>query len=90
MATEIFIGLLVLICIYIVYTSMYVGTEKYRSCNDCDTHQLQKNGDVVINPYVFPYSATDCMTNIYSSYPISSNLTEPVHVSTPDHVLLTQ
>jgi len=55
--------------------------EPYRSCSDCVKIVPRKYGYPIINPFIQPYSGSQCIGDIYKS------TFSPT--TTPDHVLLT-
>ena len=82
--------ILTLILLMIVYLWRREG---YRSCQDCDDYRMDRRGTAVINPYIWPYSGTDCVDDLYianASKKLDINFsTAPLtHLNTPDHVEL--
>lgn len=70
------------------------AAEGYRSCRDCDGYLMPANGITVINPFVWPYSGTQCIDDLYIlNKDVGLDLgfrSGPVtHLNTPDHVVLT-
>jgi hypothetical protein len=41
--------------------------EGYTSCSDCAERKLPRNGMTVLNPFIWPYSATPCIDSLYNS-----------------------
>jgi hypothetical protein len=83
------LGFVIVFCIIIGY--WYFLQENYRSCRDCNN--ILGKSTPVLNPFVWPYSATNCVDDIYirasdngTDYSIGAPLT---HLNTPDHVVLT-
>lgn len=80
-----FIVSIILVILIIWYFDIASGinfSEGYLPCGDCPEHKLLKYTPV-INPYIWPYSATDNIDALYSSLGIG----DPVgrSVTTPDH-----
>jgi len=58
----------------------------YTTCSDAEAIQMPNGGYVVINPYLLPYSESDCM----DSYADSSIPAFDVQsMNAPDHVVMT-
>jgi hypothetical protein len=85
--------IIILLVWYLVSNKMIPGTESYRSCRDCDGNVIAKNGTTVLNPFVWPYSGTQCVDDLYilnqdTGIDIGSDVPMS-HRNTPDHVILT-
>jgi len=69
--------------------------EGYKSCLNCDDDiRMLDGGNVVQNPYIWPYSGTADVGKIYQMNPEDQRCfgfrDEPlIHLNTPDHVILT-
>jgi hypothetical protein len=66
--------------------------EGYRSCNDCDG-RMPRLGMVVLNPFMWPYSGTSCVDDLYilnkdSGLDLGFETTPITHLTTPDHAEL--
>ncbi len=96
--TRTVIILAIVLIMYLVYCD-YKGkslTEGFRSCSSCDNDlgNLPRDGLLVLNPFIAPYSVNKCVddlyiqatdaekTNLYLGGPLTN-------LSTPDHVVLT-
>lgn len=80
-----------MLCTFAGWTGGNMRTENYRSCGDCDNHNMPTNGISVLNPFIWPYSGTPCVGDLYNSdkstdAQSSGSLT---HLNAPDHVVLT-
>lgn len=69
-------------------------TESFRSCagTPCDGH-MPRNGIAVVNPFVWPYSGTPYLDDLYilnKDTGLNLGFDSPpiTHLSTPDHVEL--
>ncbi len=90
-----FIAILLIVILIALWYFGYIGTghqEAYRSCHDC-INKMPRDGILVVNPYVWPYSGTSNIDDLYIlNKDIGTNLgfgTAPLtHLSTPDHVEL--
>ena len=96
--------MLAVICIICLIAIWYVVSgrlEGFRSCRYCADQKLSKKGTLVLNPYVWPYSGTECIDSIYDAEHLTSADNSAdytpkdfgngplVHLNTPDHVELT-
>jgi hypothetical protein len=68
--------------------------EKYRSCRDCDGYSMSPTGTPVLNPFIWPYSGTRCVDDIYilgkdAGIDIGTTVGPLTHLNSPDHVILT-
>ena len=68
--------------------------ENYRSCRDCDNLHMPPNGLSVLNPFIWPYSGTSCVDDMYilnkdTGVDIGTEVGPLTHLSAPDHVVLT-
>jgi len=87
---ELLLGVVAIIAIYYWYDNI----EHYGPCKDCDGYKMPRNGVSVLNPYVWPYSGTQCVDDLYilnkdtgTDFNFASGpLTQ---ASAPDHVILT-
>lgn len=77
---------------YLTRDTPAAAAEFFRSCRDCDT-RLPPNMPAELNPFVWPYSGTQCLDSLYSFEKQSVNakpMTVPMtHLNTPDHVEMT-
>jgi hypothetical protein len=78
------------------YADIYAATmgESYRSCRDCDGYSMAANGTPVLNPFIWPYSGTRCVDDIYilghdAGIDIGTGTGPLTHLNSPDHVILT-
>jgi hypothetical protein len=77
----------------VLYWYFYLYTEAYRSCRGCDDYRMPRNGVAVLNPFIWPYSGTSCVDDLYilnKDSGVNLNFSEAplTHLSTPDHVEL--
>jgi hypothetical protein len=90
--------LIAIILIIVLVLMWYFGyilvrrTEAYRSCRDC-IGRMPRDGILVVNPFVWPYSGTACPADLYIlNKDIGTGLgfgSAPLtHLNTPDHVEL--
>ena len=73
--------------------------EPFRSCTDCDktgaADRIPTGGMTVLNPFVYPYSGTSCVNDLYvlhndADVDLGSDLGPLTHLNTPDHVAMTR
>lgn len=69
------------------------AAETFRSCAPCDDNRMRKDGTVVINPFVWPYSGAQCIDDLYilnndSGVNLSFTGGPLMHLHTPDHVAM--
>jgi hypothetical protein len=63
--------------------------EQFRSCRGCDYH-TNESGEVAINPYIWPYSATECVGNVTAKGKMVGLIVDPLQAANaPDHVIQT-
>lgn len=64
--------------------------ENFGVCKDCDVtipdREIPRGGFSSVNPFIYPYSGSECLDEIQS---ISSTHVPLTHATTPDHVVLT-
>jgi len=77
--SKLIICAIVIVILVVIY--YYWRQESFGPCPGCKDYQLPRNGYTVINPYFLPYSATQCIGEIYQTAFTPTN--------TSDHVLLT-
>lgn len=80
----------IIIALLIIWFTRYEG---YRSCRDCYGLYMPKNGMSVLNPFVWPYSGTQCIDDLYiinkdSGVDLGFKHPPLTHLNTPDHVEL--
>jgi len=82
---------IIIAVILIIFLIKSYKIEQYLPCNDCS--QIPKTRPVVVNPFIFPYSAEQCSGKLYNLsespdnvFPTTAQLTNP---SAPDHVIQT-
>jgi hypothetical protein len=68
--------------------------ENYTSCSDCTGLVMPKGGASVINPFIWPYSGTKCVDDMYiqnkdKGLDIGFDTTGLYSLTSPDHVVLT-
>lgn len=67
-----------------------IQKEDFGVCKDCDVtipdREIPSGGFSTINPFIYPYSGSECLDEIQS---ISSTYVPLTHATTPDHVVLT-
>jgi hypothetical protein len=83
----------VLLLVYLVGWWRDRGAEHYGPCKSCDGQRMSAEGLPVINPFVWPYSGTSCVDDLYmlnADKGVNFGFSEaPItHLSTPDHVEL--
>jgi hypothetical protein len=61
--------------------------EQFRSCRYCDGYNIPRNGLLVINPYIYPYSGTEFIDDLYKKGKVDKYV-PLTHLNTPDHVEL--
>lgn len=77
------IMLTIILCILIIAIVAYAQLrEGFRSCYDCDHRPLNKNGVTVLNPFIWPYSATECVDSLYLE---NTKVQAPKSPNVPDH-----
>ncbi len=89
---------IVIVIILAYYCATYITAdpvENYKSCLNCDDDiRMLDGGNVVQNPFIWPYSGTADVGKIYQMNPEDRMCygfkDEPlIHLNTPDHVILT-
>lgn len=92
----IYLLLVIVIFLIVLYMTDFgaLKSEKYRSCRDCDGYQMAPNGMPILNPFIWPYSGTRCVDDVYilgkdAGVDIGTNVGPLTHLSSPDHVILT-
>ena len=80
---------IVSVLVLLAYTNKL--SEHYSPCSDCDRNVLAGGGTSVLNPFIYPYSATSCVDDIYKLKNKEFNFGAGAmyHQNTPDHVILT-
>jgi hypothetical protein len=73
---------------------MVEGVENYKSCRDCGNDSVAANGTIVVNPFVWPYSGSQCVDDLYilnkdTGVDIGTGKGPLTHLNTPDHVIMT-
>lgn len=91
--------LLVIVIFLLVwyYKDIYlqrIDAENYRSCRDCDGYSMSATGTNVLNPFIWPYSGTKCVDDVYilgkdAGVDIGTAVAPLTNPSSPDHVILT-
>lgn len=89
-----YVLLVIVIFLIALYLSDVYPMEKYRSCRDCDDYVMAPNGTPVLNPFIWPYSGTRCVDDVYilskdAGVDIGTAITPLTHLNSPDHVILT-
>ncbi len=82
----------VLAIILLLWYLSISAVENYRSCRGCDD-SMPQDGVVVLNPFIWPYSATGSVDDLYiankdSKLDLGFGM-PPVSLNTPDHVVMT-
>jgi hypothetical protein len=86
---------LIVIVIWFLYNSngnTKPVAEDYRACFGCDDdYRMIDGGMSVINPVIWPYSATNDINNLYGPKRHLFGFTSQplIHQFTPDHVVMT-
>jgi len=65
--------------------------EGYRSCRGCDGNVMPWNSPLALNPFVYPYSGTSCLDDVYKlgadgSVDVGFNDKTLTHLSEPNHI----
>lgn len=85
---------IIIILIFVWYIWFYSGLiEHYGVCKDCDLVSMPRNGILVLNPYIWPYSGAPCINDLYKmnkQHPIEFGYDNeaPYHLQAADHVAL--
>lgn len=85
--------MLLLLIVAILLIIYFARKESFLPCIDCSDNYVPKKGVLVINPFVWPYSGTKCVDDLYilnSDYDQDIGFSRPQmrHLNTPDHVEL--
>jgi hypothetical protein len=86
MIEQVLVVLLVVAIIMLMW-----GNESFTACHDCDQSARFPYSDLVVNPFIWPYSGTPCTDDLYREYRTLKAPQEKApltHLSTPDHVVL--
>ena len=88
------IAIIAIIAIIDMLVYNYDSIENYSPCMDCDGYKIPRNGISVLNPYVYPYSGTQCVDNLYilnKDIGTDFNFAKGplTQASDPDHIILT-
>lgn len=83
----------IILVLIIILVALIYSTERFRSCRDCEGG-VAANGTIVVNPFIWPYSGTQCVDELYalnkdSGVDIGTKRGPLTHLNTPDHVILT-
>lgn len=78
------LGIVILILVILIYTNWISTCETYKPCNGSCSNTPPKGGILLINPFVLPYSGTQCVDSLYSP----SSAAPLTHQNIPDHVEL--
>ena len=88
------IALICMIVIAVLVIYYYNHIENYGPCRSCDGYKMPRNGISVLNPYVWPYSGTQCVDDLYilnkttgADFNFASG--PLTHASDPDHSVQT-
>lgn len=90
--------IIVLLIIFIIWYnwdrihSMMQPSEHYLPCTGCSNDKVPSGGYTVLNPFIWPYSATSCTDGMYMQREIDKIASDPVPLtnpSTPDHAIQT-
>ena len=89
-----YVLLLIVVLLITLYFTELNPREKYRSCRDCDGYSMSPTGTPVINPFIWPYSGTRCVDDVYilgkdAGIDIGTTVGPLTHLNSPDHVILT-
>jgi hypothetical protein len=68
--------------------------ECYTSCRDCTGNVITSGGTSVINPFIWPYSGTPCVDDLYiqnkdTGLDVGFNTSNLYSLTTPDNVIMT-
>lgn len=73
-------------------STIYPLSEGYKSCMSCnDDYRMLDGGMVVVNPYVWPFSGTECISGLYKpamAAKFDFKDRPMIHHTQPDHVIL--
>lgn len=63
---DLLIPAIVVICVMIIVVYCpRMKAEPFRSCRHCDGYFMPRAGMSVLNPFIYPYSATPCVDELY-------------------------
>ncbi len=85
--------LIFIVVLFLILIAYFASRESFLPCIDCSDNYVPKNGVLVINPYVWPYSGTKCVDDLYilnkdHGQDIGFSKPQMRHLNTPDHVEL--
>ncbi len=92
-----FIALLLVLTLIVLWYCGYLGggctTEGYRSCRECSPTGMSSGGALVVNPFIWPYSGTGCVSDLFilnkdAEIDFGFDKGPLTHLSTPDHAEL--
>lgn len=100
---EVLIAVVVILFLYVCWiekdslsTWFKKPTEKYGPCYNqpCDNYKMPRNGSPVLNPFIWPYSGTQNVDDLYilnkdSGTDFNFECGPLTQLSAPDHVILT-
>jgi len=83
----------ILVVIVIILVWYLYSKENYGVCNDCDNKVMPQDGLVVLNPFIWPYSGTPCINDLYllnkdNGVDLGFEAGPMYHLTTPDHVAM--
>ena len=76
----------VLLILVLVLVWHFAAREGFQSCRCEKPAWISPEGNIIINPYLYPSSGVDCVDKLYPSKDVIAPLT---HLNTPDHEILT-
>lgn len=82
---------LVALCVLVVILIVWSRRESYMTCGEC-TQPLRSDRQLLLNPFVYPYSGTKCVGDVYSANAatVSPDAAGPMYnATTPDHQPMT-
>ncbi len=92
MLVAVILVIVILLLWYGGYLAGLNGVEGFRSCTGCDG-RASMGGTLVINPYIWPYSGSNCVDDMYvmnrdNGTDFGFDKGPLTHLNTPDHVEL--
>lgn len=85
------IEVLAVVAIMLAIVLLKNERENFGYCvpDDKCSRALSKEGTLVINPYMWPYSGTTCIDDLYAVNKMQDDMPPLTSLSAPDHVVLT-
>ena len=88
-----FVSISVVVLVLVIIIWWLWGREGFGVCRDCNGYRMPRDGVPVLNPYIWPYSGTACVDDLYilnKDTGVDLNFTRAplTHLNTTDHVEL--